>query len=102
MLGSKRCAAGASSTSAPTSSALGHARVTDLRESRDPAATLAAMREGVQVIVQAPLGDDVFFGVADVLLRVEVPSALGPWSYEPVDTKLPRETRAGTILQARS
>jgi uncharacterized protein len=57
------------------------------------------MREGAQVIVQAPLGNDDFSGIADVLLRVEVPSALGAWSYEPVDTKLARETRAGTILQ---
>jgi predicted RecB family nuclease len=78
---------------------LGHENVSDLRESRDPGATLAAMRKGVQAIVQAPLGNDTFFGIADVLLRVEVPSSLGAWSYEPVDTKLARETRAGTILQ---
>jgi uncharacterized protein len=78
---------------------LGHAKVTDLRESKDLGATLAAMGKGVQAIVQAPLGNEVFFGIADVLLRVEVPSKLGPWSYEPVDTKLARETRAGTILQ---
>src|SRR5207248_767236 len=78
---------------------LGRAGLADLRETRDPRATLAAMRAGARAIVQAPLGDDVFFGIADVLLRVEVPSALGAWSYEPVDTKLARETRAGTILQ---
>lgn len=78
---------------------LGRANVTDLRESKDLGATLTAMRKGVPAIVQAPLGNDVFFGIADVLLRVEAPSKLGPWSYEPVDTKLARETRAGTILQ---
>ena len=66
--------------------------IVDLRESRDPQATLAAMQEGAQVIVQAPLGNEHFFGIADVLLRVGE-------SYEPVDTKLARETRAGTILQ---
>ncbi len=71
----------------------------DLRQSKDPRATLAAMREGAQVIVQAPLGNDDFAGIADVLLRVELPSTLGAYSYEPVDTKLARETRAGTILQ---
>src|SRR5262249_12110680 len=38
-------------------------------------------------------------GRPDVLGRVEVPSALGAWSYEVVDTKLAPETRAGTILQ---
>jgi uncharacterized protein len=68
------------------------ASIVDLRESRDPLYTLAAMREGAQVIVQAPLGNEQFFGIADVLLRVGD-------SYEPVDTKLARETRAGTILQ---
>ena len=36
---------------------------------------------------------------ADILRRVEVSSALGGWSYEPVDTKLARERQAGTILQ---
>ncbi|HSA72314.1 MAG TPA: PD-(D/E)XK nuclease family protein [Burkholderiales bacterium] len=66
--------------------------IVDLGESRDPHATLAAMREGAQVIVQAPLGNEHLFGIADVLLRVGE-------SYEPVDTKLARETRAGTILQ---
>jgi uncharacterized protein len=73
--------------------------IVDLREKKDAQATLAAMREGAQIIVQAPLGNDDFSGIADVLLKVEVPSALGAWSYEPVDTKLARETRAGTILQ---
>ena len=33
------------------------------------------------------------------LEKVPAPSSLGPWSYEIVDTKLARETRAGTILQ---
>jgi predicted RecB family nuclease len=28
-----------------------------------------------------------------------VPSGFGSWSYEPIDTKLARETKAGTILQ---
>lgn len=66
--------------------------IVDLRESRDPKETLAAMRQGAEVLVQAPLGNDVFFGIADVLLKAGE-------SYEPVDTKLARETRAGTILQ---
>ncbi|HET9326691.1 MAG TPA: TM0106 family RecB-like putative nuclease [Candidatus Eisenbacteria bacterium] len=61
--------------------------------------TLEAMKAGVDVIVQAPLGEGRFRGRADVLRKVDRPSALGAWSYEPVDTKLARETRAGTILQ---
>ncbi len=71
----------------------------DLTDHRDPAATLEAMRAGYGAIVQAPLAGDGFFGIADVLLRRESPSALGAYSYEPVDTKLAREARASTVLQ---
>jgi uncharacterized protein len=73
--------------------------VVDLRDAYDPARTLATMREGHDVIVQPPLAAGRFTGRADVLRRLEAPSALGTWSYEPEDTKLARETRAGTILQ---
>jgi len=68
---------------------------------RDGAAaqTLDAMRSGVAVIVQGALRDGRWFGRTDVLQRVERPSRLGAWSYEVTDTKLARETRAGTILQ---
>ena len=34
-----------------------------------------------------------------MLRRNGMPSALGAWSYEVVDTKLAKETRGGTILQ---
>lgn len=62
-------------------------------------ATRAATEAGAGAIVQAPLVDGRFRGIADVLLRVEQPSGLGAWSYRVVDTKLASETRAGTILQ---
>ena len=62
-------------------------------------ATAAAMRNGADVIVQATLAEGDWFGRADILRRVPVDSALGAWSYEVIDTKLARETRAGTILQ---
>ena len=71
----------------------------DLSTTRDPAATLAAMRDGADAIVQAPLGDDAFFGIADILIRTGGSSALGDFSYEPVDTKLATETKAGALLQ---
>src|SRR5436190_3276577 len=74
-------------------------RVVDLRHTKDPAATLAAMRMGADAIVQAPLGSPTFFGIADVLLRTATPSALGAHSYEPVDPKLAAETKAGALLQ---
>ena len=66
---------------------------------RSVARTLAAMRRGVDVIVQAPLGNDAWFGYADVLVKVAGKSDLGDWHYEAHDTKLARETRAGAILQ---
>ncbi len=61
--------------------------------------TRTAMRDGAEVIVQGALQDGRWFGLPDVMRRVDAPSALGQWSYEIIDTKLARETRAGTILQ---
>src|SRR5258708_27947994 len=63
------------------------------------AQTLDAMRSGVDVIVQGALSEGRWFGRTDVLRRVQGPRGLGAWSYEVTDTKLARETRAGTILQ---
>lgn len=63
------------------------------------AETVAAMRRGIPVIAQAALSHQGWNGRADILRRVEAQSALGDWSYEPIDTKLARETKAGTILQ---
>ena len=68
-------------------------------DARSQAATERAMRSGVDVIVQATLGEGRWMGRADVLRRVEEKSGLGAWAYEVVDTKLSRETKAGTILQ---
>jgi predicted RecB family nuclease len=62
-------------------------------------ATLAAMHTGADVIVQGRLAHGTLAGYADILRRVERPSALGAWSYEAYDTKLARETKGGTILQ---
>jgi uncharacterized protein len=79
------------------------ADVIDLSGDGDPAAgfvrTVAAMHEGAGVITQAWLINEPWYGRADILRRVDRPSALGSWSYEAVDTKLARETRAGTVLQ---
>ncbi len=61
--------------------------------------TLAAMKAGIDVIYQASLRCDPWQGRADFLVKVDTPSDLGNWSYEVVDAKLARETRAGTILQ---
>ena len=61
--------------------------------------TMAAMRSGAEAIAQATLASGRWFGRADLLRRVALPSKLGAWSYEPLDTKLARETRGGAILQ---
>src|SRR5262245_18687431 len=77
-------------------------KVLSLKEMERPAAEAAlhaALREGIDVVVQAPLATTGWSGVADVLRKVQRPSALGDWSYEVHDTKLSRETRGGTILQ---
>jgi predicted RecB family nuclease len=66
---------------------------------RETEETLAAMRAGAEVIVQARLAHGNLAGYADILVRVNQPSDLGAWSYEPQDTKLARETKGGTILQ---
>ena len=74
--------------------------VCDLRDERDPAATRRAMECGFGAIVQATLRNEVFSGIADVLLRVDATtSSLPGYAYEPADTKLSLETKSGTILQ---
>lgn len=77
--------------------------VVDLREAHGAQAveiTKERMRCGADVIVQGALGEGRWGGRADILLKQEdSPSALGGWSYEVLDTKLARQTKAGTILQ---
>jgi len=62
--------------------------------------TRAAMVAGSPVIVQAALSCDGWVGRADILRRVDGrASEFGAWSYEVIDTKLARETKAGAVLQ---
>lgn len=61
--------------------------------------TINAMREGVDVVVQARLEHRAWAGWADVLLRVPGESRFGAWRYEPVETKLAKETRGATLIQ---
>jgi uncharacterized protein len=61
--------------------------------------TISAMQSGADVIYQATLADETWYGRADFLRKVDSPSNLGSWSYEVFDTKLARDTKAGTILQ---
>ncbi|HEX5396187.1 MAG TPA: TM0106 family RecB-like putative nuclease, partial [Candidatus Limnocylindria bacterium] len=64
--------------------------------------TIAAMRQGADVIYQATFFDGRWLGYADFLLRVEDaahPSAWGAYHYEVADTKLARHVKAGAVLQ---
>src|ERR1043165_310569 len=66
---------------------------------RGAAPTEAAIRRGDDVVYQATFFDGRWLGYADFLVRVDAPSDLGPWSYEIVDTKLARSTKASALLQ---
>ena len=71
----------------------------DERHIRGRDETLAAMRDGVDVIYQAVLFDDRRLGYADFLRRLEQPRDLGEWSYEVWDTKLARHATASAVPQ---
>jgi uncharacterized protein len=62
-------------------------------------ATLEAMREGKDVIVQGKLVVDHWEGFPDILIKVEGKSKFGDWCYEVQDTKLSRNTKTATIIQ---
>src|SRR5436309_15783300 len=61
--------------------------------------TVQALRRGVDAIYQATFLDGPWGGRSDFLVRVNKPSALGSWSYEVVETKLARSTKAGALIQ---
>ena len=63
------------------------------------AETLALMRSGVDVVFQATFFDGRWRGHADFLLRRELPSRLGSWSYDVADTKLARRAKPAALLQ---
>jgi predicted RecB family nuclease len=63
------------------------------------AKTVAAIGNGVQVIYQAAFSSQQWQGRADFLIRVEKPSERNGWSYEVVETKLARSTKARAIIQ---
>jgi predicted RecB family nuclease len=77
--------------------------VVNLAEIKDEKALLEKtrrlMEQGAEVIAQGALAEGRWFGRPDVLRRVAKRGPKWDWSYEVVDTKLARETKAGTILQ---
>lgn len=83
------------------------AQITGTRGGPDPddpaaleAATLAAMRAGVDVVYQGAFFDGTWLGFADFLIRRDgVHSAFGDYAYDLVDTKLARHASAAALLQ---
>src|ERR1700728_948203 len=63
------------------------------------AETVRALHQGVDAVYQATFLDAPWGGRSDFLVRVNTPSALGPWSYEVVETKLARSTKATALIQ---
>jgi len=61
--------------------------------------TIDAMQKGYDVIYQARLANDRWYGIADFLIKKEGKSNLGDYHYEIEDTKLAQETKSGTVLQ---
>jgi len=74
-------------------------RTDDSRREDSAARTIKAIRGGADVIYQATFLDDQWYGRADFLIRVDKPSDLGGFSYEVVETKLARSTKARAIIQ---
>lgn len=61
--------------------------------------TIAAMEDGADVIFQAAFLGPPWVGYADFLLRADVPSGLGKFSYEVYDTKLARKASPRFLVQ---
>jgi uncharacterized protein len=61
--------------------------------------TEEALHEGADVVYQGVLASGGWRGIADFLVRIEEPSALGRFSYEAWDTKLARHAKPNAVLQ---
>jgi predicted RecB family nuclease len=72
---------------------------TDVSRREAAARTVDAIRGGADVIYQPTFLEDQWYGRADFLIRVEKQSELGSFSYEVVETKLARSTKARAIIQ---
>lgn len=66
---------------------------------RDAKLTHEALADGVDVVFQGAFLSGNWGGWSDFLERVERPSAIGPFSYEVVDTKLKRRPHPKQVLQ---
>ena len=76
------------------------AKLPGRQEQEDYDATLAAMHAGMDTIWQASLRNDELRGSADLLQRIDKPSALGEWSYIPIECKLASHPKPIYVVQA--
>jgi uncharacterized protein len=72
---------------------------TDISWAEGAAQTVDALRRGASIIYQATFQNGPWHGRSDFLVRVPKQSLLGAWSYEPLETKLARSTKAGALVQ---
>jgi predicted RecB family nuclease len=72
---------------------------TDIAWVEGAALTREAMVRGADAIYQATFIDGDWGGRADFVSRVATPSDLGDWSYEAIETKLARSTKARALIQ---
>ncbi len=61
--------------------------------------TIEALKSGIDVVYQGALQGEKWRGYVDFLERIDIPSDLGNYSYEVVDTKLKRVPSPKHILQ---
>ena len=76
------------------------ARLEGGQSEADYEATRAAMRSGADYIWQASMHNDEMRGSADLLERIDKPSALGDWSYIPIECKLSSHSKPIYLVQA--
>ena len=69
-------------------------------QQEDYANTRTAMQQGRHYIHQAALHNEDIRGWADLLERIDKPSALGNWSYIPIECKLSSHPRPIYLVQA--
>jgi uncharacterized protein len=75
-------------------------RVVEIQQNKDAFdRTVAAMKDGPDVVFQAALRFGDFAGYADFLERVDGPSVLGDFHYEISDTKLASSEKPSYLLQ---
>src|SRR5262245_50417727 len=61
--------------------------------------TRGAMQAGKSLIYQGRLDDGIWHGYPDFLARINTPSSLGPWAYQPLDAKLARSPKPYFLIQ---